>query len=45
MGCPLGPKLDRILSFEPVIRILFSDTMIASTTLERQAFRAATRSL
>jgi hypothetical protein len=34
-GCPPGPKANRILLFEPTIRIFFSDRMIASTTLER----------
>jgi hypothetical protein len=34
-GCPPGPNADRILLFGPTIRIYFSDTMIASTTLDR----------
>jgi hypothetical protein len=31
---PSGPNADRMLSFEPTIRILSSDTMIASTRLK-----------
>jgi hypothetical protein len=31
VGWPLGPKVARILSFEPMMRMAVSDTMIAST--------------
>jgi hypothetical protein len=36
LGCPFGPNVDRILSFDPTIRILSSDTMIASIDHARE---------
>jgi hypothetical protein len=34
-GWPLGPNVERMFSFEPMIRILSSETITASTTLAR----------
>jgi len=35
VGWPLGPKVERMFSFEPMLRILSSETITASTTLAR----------
>jgi hypothetical protein len=42
VGWPLRPNIERMCSFEPMIRILSSETITALTMLTRQVLRAAT---